>query len=234
MAETTAIPVQGSTMDIYMDGPARGTPGPAIVLLYHREGVDDFTKLVVRTLAAKGYRVAVPDVSHRVARDIPMKDRKAFLKDDEVVADIGATVQWLRARPDVDEKHIVIMGHCMGGRMALLGAGRLPGFCATVVYYGGSVGKPWGDEKQTPFDTLQNIKGPVIGFFGNNDTHPSPEDVNRIDAALTEHGITHTFHRYDDVGHGFISPRHDTPTERAAAADAWAKTFAFLSGIAPA
>jgi carboxymethylenebutenolidase len=219
-------------MDIYMDGPARTTPGPAIVLMYHREGVDDFTQLVVKTLAAEGYRVAVPDVSHRMPRDIPMKDRKAFLKDVEVVADIAATVEFLRARIDVDETQIIIMGHCMGGRMALLGAGRLPGFCATVVYYGGSVGKPWGDETQTPLDTLGHIQGPVIGFFGNNDTHPSPEDVNRIDAALTEHGITHTFHRYDDVGHGFISPRHDTPTERAAAADAWNRTFAFLSRIA--
>ena len=36
----------------------------------HRGGIDDFTRRVTARLAAGGYLVAVPDVSHRVARDI--------------------------------------------------------------------------------------------------------------------------------------------------------------------
>ncbi len=41
-------------MDIYLDGPERSAPGPAIVLMYHRGGIDDFTRRVAGRLAAEG------------------------------------------------------------------------------------------------------------------------------------------------------------------------------------
>src|SRR5262245_34568324 len=174
MPTTVSVPVSQSPMDIYLDGPERNAPGPAIVLMYHREGIDDFTKRVASKLAAAGYLIAVPDVSHRIARDIPMADRKQFLKDSEVVADIRAAVDYLRKRPDVDKDKLILMGHCMGGRMALLGAGVLPQFKGLVVYYGGGAHLSWGGEARTPFDTLRDIRVPVIGFFGNLDKNPSP------------------------------------------------------------
>lgn len=228
MPTTVSVPVVGSSMEIYVDGPARSAPGPAIVLMYHRGGIDDFTKRVCGKLSAAGYLVAVPDVSHRVASDIPMTDRKKFLKDSEVVADIRAAADYLRTRPDVDKNKLVIMGHCMGGRMALLGAGVLSDFAGAVVYYGGGVHLSWGDEARTPFDTLRDIRVPVIGFFGNLDKNPSPEQVDRIDAELTRHGVAHSFHRYDEAGHGFQNRSPGSAGEQAAAADSWERTFAFL------
>ncbi len=228
MPTMVSVPVTQSPMDIYLDGPDRDAPGPAIVLMYHRGGIDDFTKRVAGKLSAAGYLVAVPDVSHRVAPDIPMTDRKKFLKDSEVVADIRAAADYLRTRPDVDKDKLIIMGHCMGGRMALLGAGVLPDFTGVVVYYGGGVHVAWGEEGKTPFDTLRDIRIPVIGFFGNLDKNPSPEQVDRIDAELTRHGIAHTFHRYDNAGHGFQNRTPGSAGEQAAAADSWAKTFEFL------
>ena len=86
----------------------------------------------------------------------------------------------------------------------------------------------WGEEGKTPFDTLRDISIPVIGFFGNLDKNPSPEQVDRIDDELTRHGIAHTFHRYDNAGHGFQNRTPGTAGEQAAAADSWTKTFAFL------
>jgi carboxymethylenebutenolidase len=218
-------------MDIYLDGPDRSSAGPAIVLMYHRGGIDAFTKRVAGKLAAAGYLVAVPDVSHRIARDIPMPDRKKYFKDSEMVADIRAASEYLCGRTDVDKGKLVIMGHCMGGRMALLGAGVLQEFCAVVVYYGGGVHLSWGGEAKTPFDTLRDIRVPVIGFFGDHDTNPSPEQVDRIDAELTRHGVMHEFHRYRDAGHGFQNRSPGTPGEQAAAEDSWAKTFAFLGSV---
>src|SRR3954462_978689 len=121
MPTMTSVTVNGSSMDIYIDAPTRSDRerAPAIVLMYHRDGLDDFTKGVAAKLKAAGYLVAVPDVSHRSPHDLSMKERKNFLKDSEVVADIGATIDFLRGRPDVDGDRRVIMGHCMGGRMAL-------------------------------------------------------------------------------------------------------------------
>lgn len=232
MATTTQFTVGGSPMDVYLEAPARVAPGPAILLMYHRGGIDAFTKGLVERLAGGGYLVAVPDVSHRISRDVPMAERKQFFKDSEVVADMRATVDFLKTRSDVDPDRIVIMGHCMGGRMALLGAGVLTDVKAAVVYYGGGVMLSWGNEGWTPFDKLQNIRVPIIGFFGDKDTNPSPDNVNRIDAELTKHGVSHTFHRYPDVGHGFQHP--DTPEEQSASEDAWNKTFGFLRAVVSA
>ena len=220
-------------MDVYIGAPARQTPGPAIVLMFHRGGIDSFTKGVVGRLVSHSYLVAVPDVYHRCPSAVPIAERKNLLKDSEIVADVQATVEMLRTRPDVASGRIVVMGHCMGGRMALLAAGSLPGFRGVVVYYGGSVMRSWGDGP-TPFERLRDIRCPVIGFFGDEDRHPSPEDVDQIHAELSAHGIEHHFHRYPKVGHGFQNPAHDTPQERAAAEDAWAKTLTFLQRVARA
>src|SRR5829696_8663602 len=99
MATTASVAVNGSPMDIYIDAPTRSDRerAPAVVLMYHRDGLDDFTRGVAANLAAAGYLVAVPDVAHRSAHDIPMADRKQFLKDSEVAADIGATVDFYGA-----------------------------------------------------------------------------------------------------------------------------------------
>src|SRR5262245_27977918 len=145
MASMTTIRVQDGTMDVYLGTPARQGPGPAIVLMYHRGGIDPFTKGVVERLADSGYVVAVPDVYYRCPKGTPAKERKSFLKDSEVVADVTATIETLRARADVAADRIVMMGHCMGGRMALLAAGTLPEFRGIIVYYGGSVARSWGN-----------------------------------------------------------------------------------------
>lgn len=234
MGTMTQIRVQNSTMDVYVDGPARTKPGPAIILMYHRGGIDNFTKFVVGRLVSAGYLVAAPEISHRCPQEIPIADRKVLLKDSEVVADIKATLDHLRSRSDIAAGQIVVMGHCMGGRVALLAAGSLPAeFRGAIAYYGGSVEKSWGDDGPTPMERLRNIRCPVIGFYGNKDVHPSPQIVDQIDAELTKHGVAHDFHRYPDVGHGFQNPARETPEERHAAEDAWVKTFAFLRKVLP-
>lgn len=235
MGMMTQIAVQNSKMDLYVDGPERKTRGPAIVLMYHRGGIDKFTKFIIERLVGVGYVVAAPEISHRAPQDIPVSERKAFLKDTEVLADIRATLDYLKSRPDVAADQIAIMGHCMGGRVALLAAGSLPELRAAIVYYGGSVEKSWGENQgPTPMERLRNIRCPVIGFFGNKDVHPSPEIVNQIDAEMTKHNVAHDFNRYPDVGHGFQNPARDTPEERHAAEDSWNKTAAFLRKVLPA
>jgi carboxymethylenebutenolidase len=233
MGTMTQVRVQDSMMDVYVDGPARKKPGPAIILMYHRGGIDEFTKYVVGRLVSAGYLVVAPEISHRCPQEIPIADRKTLLKDSEVVADIKATLDYLRSRPDVAADQIAVMGHCMGGRVALLAAGSLPDFRAAIAYYGGSVEKSWGNDGPTPMERLRNIRCPVIGFYGNKDVHPSPQIVDQIDAELTKHGVAHEFHRYPDVGHGFQNPARKTPEERQAAEDSWVKTFAFLREVLP-
>jgi carboxymethylenebutenolidase len=228
MSELASILVDGNAMDVYLDRPAGGAPWPAIVLTYHREGIDDFTKWVARRYAEAGYLVAVPEVSHRIPSEVPLHDRKRHLKDTEIVADIAATVAYLKTRADVAKNRLAIAGHCMGGHILFVAACALPDFACAVACYPTGMFESWGGGA-TPFDQLSRISCPVIGFFGNDDRNPSSQDADKIDAELSRLGVAHAFHRYDGAGHGFQRPTKDTPAIRAAQADSWQKTFAFLA-----
>src|SRR5882672_10842038 len=98
VASIVKIRVGSSTMDVYVGAPVRQAPGPAIVLMYHRGGIDAFTKAVVERLAGGGYLVAVPDVYHRCPGAMPLSERKSLLRDSEIVSDVQATVDGLRSR----------------------------------------------------------------------------------------------------------------------------------------
>jgi carboxymethylenebutenolidase len=228
MSELTTIAVDGNPMDIYLDRPAGGAPWPAIVLTYHREGIDDFTKWVARRYAEAGYLVAVPEVSHRISSDVPLHDRKQHLRDPQIVSDIAATVAYLKTRADVVPELLAIAGHCMGGHILFVAACALPDFACAVACYPTGMFESWG-EGATPFDQLARLACPVIGFFGNEDRNPSPQDADRLDAELTRLRIEHVFHRYSGAGHGFQRPTKDEPAIRAAQADSWQKIFVFLA-----
>ena len=68
----------------------------------------------------------------------------------------------------------------------------------------------------------------MIGFFGRDDTNPSPADVDKIDAELSRHGKTHEFHRYEGAGHAFLNFSNAERYRPEPAKDAWAKMLGFL------
>ena len=49
------------------------------------------------------------------------------------------------------------------------------------------------------------IACPLVGFFGDDDTNPSPPTWHRsIDRELTTHGKPHEFHTYAGAGQAFL------------------------------
>ena len=84
-------------------------------------------------------------------------------------------------------------------------------------------------ENNTPaIDLAQNINCPVIGFFGNEDGNPSPEDVDDYSKALKEGGVENKFYRYDNAGHAFQSFNSEDKFRSEASEDAWGKVFDFF------
>ena len=65
--------------------------------------------------------------------------------------------------------------------------------------------KIMGENNPPVIDLAPRINCPVIGFFGNEDENPSPEDVDDYSKALNEGGVEHHFYRYDNAGHAFQS-----------------------------
>ena len=169
-----------------------------------------------------------PHFFHRAPSDIPIPDKVATLKDPEILDDIDAGVSALKNYGHVDDQHLAILGHCLGGRSSLLGAVAMDHFKACAVFYGGNIMLGRGREGPTPFDLIGDIGCPVIGFFGSDDDNPSPKDVDKIDAEMDRLEIEHTFYRYDGAGHAFQNFVAEERYCQDACDDAQAKLIASL------
>ena len=224
------IAVDGSLMDVHVFESNGGDPAPLILLMYPRSGLDGFPQRIAAAFDGEGYRVAIPDITHRQDPDVPIRDRKQFLKDTEIVNDMRATVEFCGSTAGEKAK-VFIMGHCMGGRHAFLGASCLPDVAGAIAYYSADMFQAWGGPV-TPFDLLERISCPVIGFFGGKDRNPAPEDVKKIAERLAAHHVKYVFHSYPDVGHAFQQNAARSPEEGNAADDSTKKTLAFLSSLA--
>lgn len=228
--ETIYLDVEGRSMDVRIAVPHRRGPHPGVVLMFHRGGMDACTAYYMKELPAAGYLTVVPNFYHHCPKDVPLHDCKQFLKDIEVISEIAAAADYSLGRPDLDRSRFFIMGHCMGGRLAFLGAATKPVFTAAIAYYGGGMMSRWGEGAATPFDLISQIRCPVYGFFGDLDRNPSPDDVDRFEAALKRHNIPYLFHRYPKVGHGFQNAARARNLEEIAAGDAaWTAMLALMS-----
>jgi carboxymethylenebutenolidase len=215
-------------MNVHVSEPAGAGPHPGMVVCFHRPGIDEFVRTVTARLAKAGYVAAAPNFYHRRPKDEDSMEARKYQHDADLAADIGATLEALKKMPNVRADRIGVMGHCMGGRMAVLGAASFPEFRACGDFWGGSVGEGRGEGRPSPLSMVKNIVCPVLGIFGNDDTNPSPAHVKELAAALDAAGKTREFHAYDGAGHAFQAFTDLSRYREEQSEDAWAKLFAFL------
>src|SRR5687768_1054340 len=222
-------------MEVFIFRPKGAGPHPGILLAQHipmgHTGLenDPFTLTTAQRFADNGYIVAVPFIFHWWPKDAPMEKKREESKDDWIVADMQAGMEVLKAQPQINTARIGIVGHCWGGRVAWLAACHIRNIAALATFYGGNVKKALGAGNQPPIELTPHISCPVIGFYGNNDTNPSPADVADYSAALTAAGISHEFHQYDGAGHAFQNFPMPDKYNQPASDDAWAKVLRFLA-----
>jgi carboxymethylenebutenolidase len=238
IAETVAF--RGDRNDLieaYAARPLGPGPFPGMVVIHHMPGWDEWSKEVVRKFAHRGIAAISHHLYSRLGEgspdDLAARARAdGGVADDEVVADAAAAAAWLRASP-VSNGKVGVIGFCSGGRHTFLAACRRPdSFNAAVDCWGGNVivddpAQLTPKRPVAPIDYVAGLKAPLLGLFGNEDPNPSPDQVNRTEAALKKHGKAYEFHRYDNAGHGFFAVNR--PSYRVEAAnDGWEKVFAFL------
>lgn len=224
--ETTKV--SGSAMRIYLGAPQGPAKQAGIIVAQHAGGVDAQMQDVVHRLHREGYVVAAPELFHRLPEEAASPSapsRSTLLLDNQILADINATIAHLRSG-SLPTGPIAIIGFCMGGRVSYLAATAIAELKAAVVFYGGNTMKAMGDGP-SPFDRSPGIACPIMGFFGAEDTNPSPADVQKIDAELTRLEKWHEFHTYRDAGHAFHNYIGERYRERAARSS-WAGMLAFL------
>jgi len=224
-----SIQVDGADMRLYTSVPEGTGPFPAVVVIQHQGGVDDFVQEMTQRLASAGYAAVAPELYHRDGPDCQDDGptRRARLLDVNVIKDVNATVDFLTSHRLVDGERLGIIGFCMGGRVAYLMAALQPHVKAAVDYYGGNIMVPWG-EGPAPIDRTAEIHCPLLGLFGEEDANPSPADMRKLDAELTKHGKVHEFYSYPGAGHAFMNRRGER-YRADADHDSWPKTLVFFA-----
>jgi carboxymethylenebutenolidase len=226
----------GADVEAYLARPDGQHTRGGVVVIHHLPGYDRATKEMVRRFAELGYDSTCPNLYSREAPGADPADAAAMVRaqggvpDERLVGDVGAAAAYLRALSTSNAK-VAVIGHCSGGRHAVLSACHLD-LDAVVNCYGAYVtGEPpagYPLKLTNLVDLLPSLGAPMLGLFGVEDKSPSPAHVAELDRRLDELGKPHEFHSYDDAGHAFFAV--DRPSYRVAAAnDGWERIAAFFA-----
>ena len=237
IADTITYPgANNDQIHAYFARPLGPGPFPAVLLIHHLPGWDEFFRETARRYAHHGYLCLSPDLYCRAGHGPPdavaAKVRAAGgVPDDQVVADAQGAVDLLRAHPAANGK-VGVTGTCSGGRHTVLIASRATGLDAAVDCWGGRVVQAPDDRPPAqpvpPIDYTAGLQCPLLGLFGEDDTSPSPDQVAVHEAALKQHNKTYEFHTYPGAGHGFFYYDRPAAYRAEAAVDAWAKIWDFF------
>jgi carboxymethylenebutenolidase len=206
--------------------------GPGVVILPDIRGVAPFYHALTERFAAAGHHAIAVDYFGRTFPEFPRGDdfdgfeAAKRTESDEIQADIAAAVAELKRRTGVSS--VVVVGFCFGGSNAYLTAANADADVDGVVaFYGGLDGTRLGFP--SPPDHAAQMRGPILGLFGDADQSIPAEAIERFDIALTDAEVEHEFVTYPDAPHGFFDRRFDEHAD--ACADAWERTLTFLDTI---
>ena len=239
--ESVTLPAKDFALPAYLARPDRPGRFPAVIVVSEIFGVHDYIKDVCRRLARLGYAALAPAFFVRVADPAPLSDLDAVIhivrqaSDQQVMGDVGAAVDFLRARRYVAANHLAITGFCWGGGVTWLACEAFPQFKAGVAWYGRMVPPTSGREpgRLWPVEGVAHLRAPVLGLYGGKDQ--LSQSVPAMRAALASAGkVDSQIIVYPDAGHGFHADYRDS-YNAADAGDAWARMLAFLAahGVAP-
>jgi carboxymethylenebutenolidase len=196
-----SFPAPGGLCDAYLAlPPAR--QGPGLVLFQEIFGVNEHIRAVAEQYALDGFVVLAPDVFWRSQPRVElgyagpdlaqgMALAKA-LKPEQVMLDLRAAVDALRALPNTAGQRIGSFGYCMGGRLAYMSA-ALAEIDAAACFYGGGI--------HDLLHLASGISGPIQFHYAERDDHIPLEAVVRVREAFA--GKSAEVHVYPGAAHGF-------------------------------
>ena len=206
-----------------------GMPKRGLVLHPDIMGLRPLFEDLCRRLATHGIAVCAPEPFARfdVTELDPMGRMQlvASMEDELQIGDLERAADHLVVHDDVSD--VAILGFCMGGMYALKAAATAR-FDRAVAYYGMiRVPEGWrGEALAEPLATASSVC-PTLAIFGDADPYTPAADIDALRAAWADRDDCEIV-VYREAEHGFVHDA-DRPAHRADdAADAWARTLAFL------
>lgn len=162
-----------------------------------------------------------PDEQKRLAGQALLREKMAPTREPAfasgAVAKLRRVVDALAAEPGIDGR-IAVTGFCFGGTYAFALAAADPRVRASIPFYGTA----------PDAETVARIACPVLALYGEDDPRVMatlPETrTNMADA-----GVAFTEKIYPGARHAFFNDTNASSYDAVAAADAWARSLAFLA-----
>ena len=225
----------GDEIEAYLAQPDGDERRGGVVVIHHLPGYDRASKEIVRRFAELGYDAICPNLHYREAPGAAPDDASAAVRakggvpDERLVGDVDGAAAHLRTLP-ASNGRVGVIGYCSGGRQTVLAACHVDVQAAVDCYGAYVTGTPpegFPLKVTNLVDHLPKLRAPLLGLFGNEDSHPSPAHVDELEHRLKELGKPYEFHRYDNAGHGFFAV--DRVMYRVEAAnDGWERVAAFF------
>jgi carboxymethylenebutenolidase len=238
MENYLTVPTSSGPMDIYVAAPETHSKQAVIIVLQEAFGVNSHIKDICQRFSQEGYLAVAPELFHRSARhlQIDYTDRKAFLpllgelSNDDLLADIDSTIDFLQDLPSADTSQIFTIGFCMGGFASLLAATKFD-LSGSISYYGAGVSRAREGIGLMPFtDNFSEITCPLLLFFGAGDASINQEDREKMKKALDKNSLQYEMEVFPGCDHGFFCDARKT-FNQAFASESWKKTLQWLKDI---
>lgn len=232
---TTPVQVSSGNITIpaYLAEPEGTGPYPGVVVIQEVFGVNAHIREVTERFAKAGYVAIAPHIYHRQAPNFEVGYTQADLElgrkykvgtqASELLSDIQGAIEFLRHQANVKAGGMGCIGFCFGGHVAYLAA-TLPGIKATAAFYGAGITSLTPGGGPPTVTRTQHISGILYGFFGTADPLIPVNEVDEIEATLSQHNIPHKIFRYEGAEHGFFCDQRPSFNPQAAQ-DAWAKVM---------
>lgn len=230
---TVDITTPDGVADAYFATPASDGPHPGVLLYMDAFGLRPNLYSMADRLAGEGYAVLVPNVFYRAGRT-PVFELPEFidpqsrpeifqtigpimqqLTPELAMRDAGAYLQWLADSPQVADGKIGITGYCMGAVLALRTAGTYPDRVAAAAgFHGGNLAT---EAEDSPHLVADKITAELYFGHADNDHALPPEQIERLNDALTKAGVTFRAEVYEGAAHGYT--QKDTASYNEAGAE---------------
>ncbi|MCX5052363.1 MULTISPECIES: dienelactone hydrolase family protein [unclassified Streptomyces] len=213
------IPTEDGVADAYVAHAADGGPRPGVLLYQDAFGLRPHLTSMADRIAEAGYTVLVPNVFYRHGRS-PVVELPEFidpearpeiwgkvwpliqsLTPDLAMRDADAYLRWLADSPLVADGPVALTGYCMGARLALYTAGTYPERVAAAAgFHGGQLAS---DAPDSPHLVAEHITAELYFGHADQDSSLPPEQIQRLEDALTAAGVRHRCEVYPGAAHGF-------------------------------
>jgi carboxymethylenebutenolidase len=196
---------------------AKGDSKLGLVIIHEIWGFNDYPKLVADTVASSGYSgIAIDFFKGRSGGTLTEASAiRDSLSRENILSAISTGIDILK---ELGSRKFGVLGFCMGGGFALLGACNNSDISLCVDYYGSI----------DDINEIAKINCPILLILATQDQRITPWAFSTFLPSATKHEKRVEVQLYSGAKHGFhnkLGPYYN----ESAANDAWARTIEFLA-----